>query len=135
MKVKEDFYDKMAMKWNFEPDNYPYPEGSNQAEMQINETENTIVRRPMPRNVSGYDLKNPDAINPQHYKDIVPGYQYMEMMVHMLRNLGGVESHLLGQVYKYLMRCGKKDDEVQELNKAKWYLDALIKYKTEGKVV
>jgi hypothetical protein len=76
-----------------------------------------------------------DAINPPHYKDIVPGYQYMEMMVHMLEGLDGVESHLMGQVYKYLMRCGKKDEELQELKKAKWYLDALVKYHEEGKVI
>jgi len=38
-------------------------------------------------------------------------------------------------VYKYLMRCGNKDQEVQELNKALWYLQALIKFKTEGKVL
>lgn len=76
-----------------------------------------------------------DAINPPHYKDIVPGYQYMEMMVYMLKGLDGVESHLLGQVYKYLMRCGKKDEETQELKKAQWYLDALIKYKEQGKVI
>jgi hypothetical protein len=79
--------------------------------------------------------KNKDAINPSHYKDIVPGYQYMEMMVYMLKGLDGVESHLLGQVYKYLMRCGKKDEELQELKKAKWYLDALVKYHEQGKVI
>ena len=76
-----------------------------------------------------------DAINPSHYKDIVPGYQYAEMMKYMLANQTGVEAHLLGQVYKYLMRNGKKDEEVQELNKAEWYLKALIKHKTEGKVI
>jgi len=56
----------------------------------------------------------------------------MELMVDMLPDVG---SHLLGQVYKYLMRCGKKDSEVQELKKAQWYLTALIKYKEEGKVI
>jgi CRISPR/Cas system CSM-associated protein Csm2 small subunit len=79
--------------------------------------------------------KNKDAINPSHYKDIVPGYQYMEMMVYMLKGLDGVESHLKGQVYKYLMRCGKKDETLQELKKAKWYLDALVKYHEQGKVI
>lgn len=79
--------------------------------------------------------KNKDAINPSHYKDIIPGYQYMEMMVYMLKGLDGVESHLKGQVYKYLMRCGKKDEALQELKKAKWYLDALVKYHEQGKVI
>jgi hypothetical protein len=33
------------------------------------------------------------------------------------------------------MRCGKKDEELQELKKAKWYLDALVKYHEQGKVI
>lgn len=81
------------------------------------------------------EKKKPDAINPSHYKDVVPGYQYAEMMVYMLANQTGVNSHLLGQVYKYLMRNGKKDEEVQELKKAQWYLNALINYKEQGKVI
>ena len=68
-----------------------------------------------------------DHINPQHYKDIVPGYEYMDCMEHMLQGWEGVEAHLLGQVYKYLMRCGKKDAPEQELKKAQWYLERLIK--------
>jgi len=80
-------------------------------------------------------FKDTDAINPQHYKNVAAGKQYMELMVDMLEGKSGVEAHLFGQVYKYLMRCGNKDQEVQELNKALWYLQALIKYKSEGKVI
>jgi len=76
-----------------------------------------------------------DHINPQHYKNVAAGKQYMELMVDMLAGKSGVEAHLFGQVYKYLMRCGNKDQEVQELKKALWYLEALIKFKTEGKVL
>jgi hypothetical protein len=79
--------------------------------------------------------ENKDHINPKHYKNVAAGKQYMELMVDMLAGKSGVEAHLFGQVYKYLMRCGNKDQEVQELNKALWYLQALIKYKTEGKVL
>jgi len=78
------------------------------------------------------DVEPTDAINPKHYQDVVPNMQYMEMMVYMLDD---VKSHLKGQVYKYLMRCGKKDAELQELKKAQWYLNALIKYQEEGKVM
>jgi len=80
-------------------------------------------------------FKDNDAINPPHYKNVAGGKQYMELMVDMLEGKSGVEAHLFGQVYKYLMRCGNKDQEVQELNKALWYLQALIKYKSEGKVL
>jgi len=75
------------------------------------------------------------VINPKHYKNVAAGKQYMELMVDMLDNKSGVEAHLFGQIYKYLMRCGNKDDEVQELEKALWYLNALIKYKKEGVVL
>jgi len=76
-----------------------------------------------------------DAINPTHYKNVAAGKQYMELMVDMLKGKDGVESHLFGQIYKYLMRCGSKDDEVQELQKSLWYLNALITYKQTGKVL
>ena len=67
-----------------------------------------------------------DAINPKHYKDVAYGYQYMELMIPMLARFDGVEAHLMGQVYKYLMRSKLKDPFVQDLTKAKWYLDKLI---------
>ena len=76
-----------------------------------------------------------DAINPAHYKEIIPGYQYMEMMQYMLKDKSGVDAHLYGQIYKYLMRTGKKDDEIKELQKAKWYLNFLIAHKVSGKPI
>jgi coenzyme F420-reducing hydrogenase alpha subunit len=87
------------------------------------------------KNLVKESLYGKDHINPQHYKNVAAGKQYMELMVDMLQGKSGVEAHLFGQVYKYLMRCGSKDQEVQELNKALWYLQALIKYKSEGKVL
>lgn len=66
-----------------------------------------------------------DPINPDHYKEVVPGLQYMEMMQYMLPD---VSSHLLGQVFKYLCRNGKKDESEQELRKALWYLEFLVAY-------
>lgn len=32
----------------------------------------------------------------------------------------------LGNLVKYIARCGKKDAEIQELKKARWYLDREI---------
>lgn len=74
-----------------------------------------------------------NAISPKHYKEIVPGYEYMDMMVYMLDGFDGVEAHLMGQIYKYLMRYGKKDSKLQELQKVEWYLKYLIKHLQEGK--
>ena len=72
-------------------------------------------------------MEENNAISPKHYKEIVPGYEYMDMMVYMLDGFDGVEAHLMGQIYKYLMRYGKKDHKVQELEKVEWYLKYLIK--------
>jgi len=66
------------------------------------------------------------AVSPKHYKDIVPGYQYMNLMVYLLKDFVGVESHLMGQIYKYLMRYGKKDSKTQELGKVLWYTTHLM---------
>jgi hypothetical protein len=74
------------------------------------------------------------AVSGSHYNEVVPGYQYMEMMQHMLGGKEGVEAHLLGQVYKYLMRAGKKDDVEQEYRKARWYLNCLVKFEQTGEV-
>ena len=71
-------------------------------------------------------MEEHNAVSPKHYKEILPGYEYMDMMVFMLRDLEGAEAHLMGQVYKYLMRYGKKDAKLQELKKAQWYLEYLI---------
>jgi len=71
--------------------------------------------------------KENNAISPKHYKEILPGYEYMDMMVYMLKDMNGYEAHLMGQMYKYLMRYGKKDDKLQELGKVKWYLEFLMK--------
>lgn len=43
------------------------------------------------------------------------------------------EGFLRGNCIKYLCRTGKKDDEVQELKKVKFYLDKLIESKMLGK--
>jgi hypothetical protein len=37
----------------------------------------------------------------------------------------GLDYHL-GNVVKYITRAGKKDDELQDLKKARWYLERAI---------
>jgi len=66
------------------------------------------------------------AASPAHYKDVIPGYEYMDLMCHIL-GFEGVKSHLKGQIYKYMMRMGKKDLEVQEALKVQWYSNYLVK--------
>jgi len=61
------------------------------------------------KNLVKESLYGKDHINPQHYKNVAAGKQYMELMVDMLERFNGVEAHLMGQVYKYLMRAKLKD--------------------------
>lgn len=132
---KSDFYDAWAKKqiWPFPEKKWPdtFAKAYNEEidyeaakEKEYTLDENFFIQ-------SSIDA----VINPKHYKNVAAGKQYMELMVDMLDNKSGVEAHLFGQIYKYLMRCGSKDDEIQELEKALWYLNALIKYKKEGVVL
>ena len=64
-----------------------------------------------------------DAINPHHYK--VGGIETIDFMK-AKSNPEEFRGHLRLTALKYLSRYGQKDNELQELKKAKWYLDRLI---------
>ena len=64
-----------------------------------------------------------DHINPDHYK--VGGVETIDYMK-AKSTPEEFRGHLRLTALKYLSRFGKKDDELQELKKAKWYLDRLI---------
>jgi Protein of unknwon function (DUF3310) len=64
-----------------------------------------------------------------YYQDIVPGFEYMDVMEHVL-GYEGVIAHLRGQIFKYSFRIGKKDKASSESEKISWYaarLDDVIK--------
>lgn len=62
-----------------------------------------------------------DAINPAHYKD---GYSNGAEVIDIVENL----TYNRGAAVKYLARAGKKAiaDELEDLNKAKWYVEREI---------
>lgn len=60
-----------------------------------------------------------DPINPEHYR---PGDTYETIKVIEAWKLG----FNLGNAIKYISRAGKKDNYVQDLEKAKWYLEREI---------
>jgi hypothetical protein len=71
---------------------------------------------------------------PKHYK-IIPkeayvakpeGLEYMDLMEYILAHHKGVESHLLGQVFKYACRLGKKDAKLQDAKKIAWYANRFV---------
>lgn len=41
------------------------------------------------------------------------------------------ENYNLGQVFKYIARAGKKNDPIEDLKKARWYLDKEIEWREE----
>jgi len=87
-------------------------------------------------NFSDMSEEEKDAIiNPKHYKMVPPeayskhpeGLEYIDLMEYLLGSHTGVQAHLLGQIYKYACRLGKKDSKLQDANKIKWYADRLVK--------
>ena len=70
-----------------------------------------------------------EAVNhPSHYGGKDNPYEAIKVIEAW--NLG----FCLGNTIKYLSRCGKKDNEIQELEKALWYLQREIqKRKQDGK--
>ena len=82
---------------------------------------------------SGMSEEEKDAvINPKHYKLVPPGeypegIQYMDLCVFALSHLDGVKAHLVGQILKYALRVGKKDDMLQDATKIQWYAEYLVK--------
>ena len=66
---------------------------------------------------------DPDPVNkPQHYR-----VGEVECIDYIQQQLGtGVRDYLRGQIYKYMHRHQYKGAEVEDLRKARWYIDKLI---------
>ena len=59
-----------------------------------------------------------DAINPPHYQDHPSGIQCIQITEHM--------NFCLGNAIKYIWRAGLKNNAIEDLEKARWYLDREI---------
>ena len=72
-----------------------------------------------------------DPINPQHYKTHESGIECIDVVEHM--------NFCLGNAIKYMWRAGLKGDHLEDLKKARWYLDREIskleKEKSNAKVI
>ena len=69
------------------------------------------------------------VINPSYYQDVVPGYQYIQLMEHLLPRyedpfVAGVMAH----IYSYAFRLGQKDSLEQDTTKLAWYAAYLADY-------
>jgi hypothetical protein len=68
---------------------------------------------------------------PQHYAD--RKYQTILVIEDNL-SLDEMKGYCKGNVLKYVARAGKKDNIVQDLKKARTYLEWLIQLEAEGKL-
>lgn len=59
-----------------------------------------------------------DPINPSYYRQHPSGVECIEIVEHMTFNLG--------TAFAYIWRAGKKNDLVEDLRKAQWYLEREI---------
>lgn len=59
-----------------------------------------------------------DAINPTHYREHPSGVECIQITEHF--------NFCLGNAIKYIWRAGRKNDYVEDLRKARWYLDREI---------
>ena len=59
-----------------------------------------------------------DSINPPHYKNHPSGVECITIVEHM--------NFCRGNAIKYIWRAGDKGDEVEDLEKAKWYIQREI---------
>lgn len=62
----------------------------------------------------------PDMVNhPKHYTDHPTGVECIDIVEHMTFNRGAA--------IKYIWRAGKKHDAIEDLKKAKWFVEREIK--------
>lgn len=59
--------------------------------------------------------------HPEHYGGADNPYEAIKVIEAWRLNFN------LGSVLKYIARCGKKDEELQELKKARWFIEREIK--------
>lgn len=67
----------------------------------------------------------PDIVNsPPHYTEHPSGIECIQVTEHMGFNLGNA--------IKYIWRCDLKKDAIEDLKKAKWYIEREIEKRTKS---
>lgn len=82
--------------------------------------------------ISADSINEKEAVNhPLHYGGDTP-FECIKVLAHWLSK-EEYRGFCRGNFIKYVCRLGKKDDSVQELKKARFYLDKLIESYEENK--
>ena len=74
---------------------------------------------------------NVDNINPAHYT--YGKYECIDVIQDITKDLTGEEAFCIGNAIKYIWRFKHKNG-IEDLTKAKWYLDRIINKDTENKL-
>ena len=75
--------------------------------------------------VGGRGMAGNDAVNhPKHYTSHPSGIECIQITEHMGFNLGNA--------LKYIWRCDLKKDAVEDLEKARWYIEREIAKRRKG---
>ena len=109
-----------------QPCNYGMTEANNKTlKCLFADLKNDTIKLTVKNSVPGTKVveEEADAINPSHYKDHPSGVECIDVTEHMNFNLGNA--------VKYIWRAGMKDDIVQDLEKARWYVDREIQRLTK----
>ena len=64
--------------------------------------------------------------HPEHYQS-VNGVECIDAIASATEELIGEEAFCIGTAIKYLWRYKKKEKPLEDLKKAKWYIDRIIK--------
>ena len=73
------------------------------------------------------DILTDNVNHPQHYMS-KRGIETIDVIEAFTEDCDGFEAYLIGNITKYISRWKKKNG-IEDLEKARWYLDHLIKYK------
>ena len=65
------------------------------------------------------ELKEDVVNNPSHYTDHASGVECIQVTERM--------NFCLGNAVKYIWRAGLKNDSIEDLRKAKWYIERELK--------
>ena len=77
------------------------------------------------RRIQDVKKKRKDLVNhPDHYTSHPSGIECIQITEHM--------GFCLGSAFKYIWRADLKDDAIQDLKKAKWFIDREIERRTNG---
>ena len=79
-------------------------------------------------------MKERDMVNsPSHYTS--GDMETIDVIKHITRSYTGFQAALVSNVTKYIDRANFKGNKLQDLKKAKWYMDRLVKEEEETQKV